>query len=104
MRVNPGAGPVVMLEAHCDEIGFIVQYIDDDGLLTLSPLGGVTIPLVAGERIVLLGPKGAVNGVFAVRPIHLMTQKERENCAPTRLDQIQVDIGASSKEKLLPKL
>ena len=101
MRVNPDCRQVVMLEAHCDEIGFIVQYIDDDGLISLSPLGGVTVPLVAGERIVLLGPNGPVNGVFAVRPIHLMSAEEREKCAPSKLDQIQVDIGARSREDAL---
>lgn len=100
-QINPSCPQVAMLEAHCDEIGFIVQYIDEDGLLSLSPLGGVTIPLVAGERVVLLGPKGPVNGVFAVRPIHLMTAKEREKCAPTKLNQIQVDIGATSREDAL---
>lgn len=101
MRVNPSCKQVLMLEAHCDEIGFIVQYIDDDGLIYLSPLGGVTVPLVAGERVILLGPKGPVNGVFSVRPIHLMTAKEREKCAPTKLDQIKVDIGAGSREDAL---
>lgn len=33
-----------MIEGHCDEIGFMVQYIDDDGFLYMCPLGGVTIP------------------------------------------------------------
>ena len=100
-RINPGAPLKVMLEAHCDEIGFIVQYIDEDGFLYMSALGGVTVPLVAAERLVLLGKQGPVYGVFGVRPPHLMTAKEREHVAPSSLKNITVDIGAKSREDAL---
>ena len=95
--VNEGAPVKVMLEAHCDEIGFLVSYIDDQGFLYLIPNGGVTIPTVAGERVVIQGRNGPVNGVFGVRPPHLMGPKERDNVAPKDLADAPVDIGASSK-------
>lgn len=100
-RINAGAPIRVMLEGHCDEIGFIVQYIDDDGFLYVSQLGGVTAPSVASERIVLLGPKGPVYGVFGLRPPHLLSAKERDSAAPARLQDIAVDIGAKSREDAL---
>ena len=95
--VNEGAPVKVMLEAHCDEIGFLVSYIDDQGFLYLIPNGGVTIPTVAGERVVIQGRNGPVNGVFGVRPPHLMGPTERDNVAPKDLADAPVDIGASSK-------
>ncbi|MBQ9431224.1 MAG: M42 family peptidase [Kiritimatiellae bacterium] len=97
-RVNAGAPVKVMLEGHCDEIGFIVHYIDDDGFLYVSALGGVTVPLVAAERILIKGINGPVNGVFGVRPPHLMNAEERKKVAPTELKSIKVDIGATSRE------
>jgi putative aminopeptidase FrvX len=100
-RVNAGAPLRVMLEGHCDEIGFLVQYIDDDGFLYMTALGGVTVPTVASERIVLLGKKGPVYGVFGVRPPHLLSAAEREHVAPTQFQDIAVDIGASSREDAL---
>ena len=99
--LNPDAPLRVMIEGHCDEIGFMVQYIDDDGFLYMCPLGGVTIPLLAAERIVIRGKNGPVCGVFGVRPPHLMSAKDREKVAPQELKDIAVDIGAKSREDAL---
>ncbi len=97
--LNEGAPLKVMLEAHCDEIGFLVSYIDEQGFVYLIPNGGVTVPTVLGERIVIKGKQGLVNGVFGVRPPHLMSAKERDNVAPKELSEVPVDIGASSREE-----
>ena len=99
--MNPGAPLRVMIEGHCDEIGFMVQYVDDKGFLTMCAVGGVTVPLLAGERIVIQGRKGPVNGVFGVRPPHLMKQEDRAKVAPQALEDIVVDIGASNKAEAL---
>lgn len=95
--LDRGAKRTLMLEGHCDEIGFMVQYIDDDGFLYLSTLGGVTVPTVASERVVIAGAKGPVNGVFGVRPPHLLTARERANIAPEDLSKIACDIGARNR-------
>ena len=39
-RENTGSRPVVMLDAHSDEVGFIVQAIKPNGCLRFLPLGG----------------------------------------------------------------
>lgn len=99
--LNPDAPVRVMLEGHCDEIGFIVQYIDEDGFLYMAALGGVTVPTVASERVVIQGRDGPVNGVFGCRPPHLMTAEERRKVAPAELRDIAVDIGAKDREEAL---
>lgn len=95
--LNESAPVKVMLEAHCDEIGFLVSYIDDKGFLWLIPNGGVTAQTVLGERVVILGKNGPVYGVFGVRPPHLMSASQRDNLAPKEVTDLPVDIGASSK-------
>lgn len=101
--MNPGADVRVMLAGHCDEIGLMVQHIDDKGYLTMSMLGGITVGLLQGERILIQGRKGPIPGVIGVKPIHLMTEEERK--APvTLLHELWVDIGAKSRkdaEKLI---
>lgn len=97
--LDRGAKRTVMIEGHCDEIGFLVQYIDDDGFVYLSALGGVTVPLCAAERIVIAGRKGPVNGVIGMRPPHLMNAQERKQVAKDELRQMPCDIGASSKKE-----
>ena len=99
--LNPDAPLRVMIEGHCDEIGFMVQYIDDDGFLYMCPLGGVTVPTLAAERIIIQGKSGPVFGVFGVRPHHLMSTKDREKVAPQEFKDIAVDIGAKSRADAL---
>jgi len=95
--LNPGADCRVMLAGHCDEIGLMLQYIDDDGYIYISAVGGVNVRLLQGERIVIQGRNGPVRGVIGVKPIHLMTEKEREAAAP-KIHELWVDIGARNRK------
>ncbi|MDP6630944.1 MAG: M42 family metallopeptidase [Kiritimatiellia bacterium] len=95
--MNPGATVRVMLAGHCDEIGLMVQYISDKGLLTMSALGGVNVPLLQGERIIIHTAKGPVPGVVGVMPIHMIEPKDREKAA-TKIHDLWVDIGAKSRK------
>lgn len=97
VSLNASAPTRVMLEAHCDEIGFLVQYIDENGFLYMIANGGVTVPTVAGERIVIQGREGPVNGVFGVRPPHVLSAAEKDKVAPKDLSEIAVDIGAKNR-------
>ena len=99
--VNPEAPTRIMIEGHCDEIGLMVQYVDENGYLYMTAIGGLTVQLLAGERIVIQGPKGPVHGVFGVRPPHLMKTEEKDKVAPRDLDELCVDIGACSREEAL---
>lgn len=95
--LNPGADIRVMLAGHCDEIGLMVQYIDDEGYLYVSALGGVTVTLLQGERLIIQGPKGPVPGVIGVKPIHLMTAEERKKPVD-KIHELWVDIGAKNRK------
>lgn len=94
--VNPGAKCRVMLSGHCDELGLMVMHIDEKGFLYISSVGGVYVPLLQGERIIIHSAKGPVPGVIGVKPVHLMDAKERES-AVTKMHELWVDIGAKDK-------
>jgi len=95
--LNPGADVRVMLAGHCDEIGLMIQHIDDKGFLYISALGGVTVPLLQGERLLIQGNKGPVPGVIGVKPIHLMTEEERK-ASVGKIHELWVDIGARNRK------
>ena len=59
-EINPGGSPTIMLDGHIDEIGLIVQYIDDDGYVYPSPIGGWDPQVLVGQRIRFLGRGGDV--------------------------------------------
>ena len=52
--LDRGAKRTVMIEGHCDEIGFIGQYIDDDGFVYVQALGGVTGGLAVAFETTLI--------------------------------------------------
>ena len=49
--LNEGKSPKVMLAGHIDEVGFMVKYIDKEGFLYFSSIGGIDLHLVPGQRI-----------------------------------------------------
>ena len=85
----------VMLAAHMDEVGFIVTFVSDNGLLHIDCVGGVDPRCVVSKRV-FVGEK-AVPGVIGVKAIHLMSAADRKK-APD-YDNIFIDIGAKSKEE-----
>lgn len=95
--VDRGAGKLVMMEAHGDEIGFQVQYIDNDGFVYLQPIGGINVQLCPAERVVINGRNGFVNGVLGNRPPHL--RKAGEKAEIDDLRNLPCDIGASNREE-----
>ena len=93
-EVNPGGFPTIMLDGHIDEIGVIVTYIDDDGFVYFSCIGGWDAQVLPGQRIRLLGRNGDVLGVIGKKPIHLMKPPEREQAS--RITELWIDIGAAN--------
>src|SRR5688500_11703236 len=50
-EVNAGGSTTIMLDGHIDEIGVIVQDIDDDGYLYISPICGWDPQVLVGQRV-----------------------------------------------------
>jgi endoglucanase len=95
--LNPAGKPRVMLAAHCDELGFLVRYIDERGFLYFSPIGGFDPSTLPGERVYVHTPTGPILGVLGRKPIHLMESKERSH-AP-ELAELWIDIGVENKSE-----
>lgn len=90
----------VMLEAHCDEIGMIVQHITDDGFVFVNKLGGSDSTIARAKRVFIHSRNGIVAGVVGNTAIHLQEKKNGGGKQPEWKD-IYVDIGAKDKEEAL---
>ena len=97
--LNASACPRVMLAGHCDQIGFMVQYLTEEGFIHFSAIGGIDAGVVPGERVVLHGKRGPVPGVIGRKPIHLQTPEERKG-EKFELHKLWIDIGAGSKDEV----
>jgi endoglucanase len=101
-EVNPGGSPTIMLDGHIDEIGVIVQYVDDDGYVYIAPIGGWDPQVLVGQRIRFLGNDGDVIGVVGKKPIHLMKTEDREHAS--KFTDLWVDIGSSKRAETEARL
>jgi len=88
----------VMLEAHCDEIGMVIQHIDDKGFLYLNRIGGSDPAIARAKKVSIHTIKGVVRGLIGNTAIHL---QDKDNNKPPSWKDVFVDIGASSKEEAL---
>jgi endoglucanase len=88
----------VMLEAHADEIGYIIKHIDDKGFLRIDRVGGSDAATGRGRRVHILGDKGIVSGIIGNTAIHLRRDELGSEKAPAVHD-LWVDIGASSAKE-----
>lgn len=92
--------PRVMLDAHSDEVGFMVQSINSNGTLKFLPLGGWNPQVVSAQPVAIRNTKGRwIKGVVASKPTHFMTPEEQK--APASLNAMVLDVGAVSKQEVL---
>ena len=83
----------VCLNAHMDEVGFIITDITDEGYLRFSTVGGID-QRVCLDRVVKIND---VKGVIGDKALHQL-KPEEEKVSPS-FDKLLIDIGATSKEE-----
>jgi endoglucanase len=96
---NAGAPLRVMLAGHCDQIGLILQHVDDDGFLYVQPIGGWDAQVLIGQRMTVWTENGPVCGVIARKAIHLLDEDQRKQVP--KIKDLWIDIGATDKADAL---
>lgn len=87
--------PLLLLDAHIDEIGMMVTYIDDNGFIKVSSCGGVDRRLLAAQEVTIHGKKDVL-GIVGSKPPHL--EKGDDAKKIPQIDEIFIDVGMG-KEK-----
>lgn len=85
----------LMAAAHMDEIGFMVQHIDDKGFIRFCPLGGFDPKTLSSQRVLIHGKKD-VMGVMGGKAAHLMSAAEKK--VNPQLKDYYIDTGMEKKE------
>ncbi len=85
----------IMFAAHMDEVGMIVNYINDDGTLKISPVGGLDAEVVIGRSVIV--SKNNMKGVIGSKAVHNLSSEEKKSSP--KFDNLYVDIGSQSKEE-----
>jgi len=83
----------VMVSAHMDEVGLMVTYAEDSGLLRFVTVGNIDVRVLPAKRV-LVG-RERTPGVIAVKPVHKTTAEERGRAFS--IEQLAIDVGATTK-------
>jgi len=87
----------IMVSAHMDEVGFIVTYIEENGLIRFASVGGINSEILLGNRVTI--GQNNVLGIIGNKPKHLLDNNEENRVA--KFDKMFIDIGTTTKEETL---
>lgn len=88
-------GERILLDAHMDEVGFMVNHIDREGFLRISSLGGIDKRILPGALVQFQADNATkIKGVIGSVPPHISFSQDRDK-AP-EISELFVDIGAAS--------
>lgn len=87
------ANKIVQLDAHMDEVGFIITGIGEDGFLRFDTIGGIDSRVLFGHHVRI----GAQKGVIGGKAGHQCCADETKKVPSA--DSLRIDIGADSKEE-----
>ncbi len=92
--------PTVMLDAHSDEVGFMIQSINTNGTLKFIPIGGWNPQAISAHAVNIRNTKNKwVRGIVASKSTHFLTPEERK--LPASLSRMVIDVGATSKKEVM---
>lgn len=86
----------VMLDAHMDEVGFMIVAEDGEGIYRFETVGGIDARHLLGRQVFV--GKERTPGVIGGKPIHLMDAGERLRKVP--VDGLRIDLGLTGKAKI----
>lgn len=88
-------GPELLVAAHTDEIGFVVRYVDDEGFVRVSPLGGWNPEVLRAARVRVHADGGdePVDGVVGAVPAHVRDTESEQD-----VTDVAIDLGMDGEE------
>ncbi len=97
-RKGSSDSPRIMLAAHMDEVGLMVQSITAGGMLKFIALGGWWAHTLLAKRVRIRTRSGEeIPGVIGAKPPHFLSEAEREKLV--KIEDMFIDVGAGSAEE-----
>lgn len=86
------SGKRLAINAHMDEIGFVVTHIEEEGFLRIHPIGGHDPRNMVAQRVLVAGEEDLIGILYPGRkPTHLQDPADREKCP--KIPEFFVDLG-----------
>lgn len=98
---NAQCAPKIAFVAHMDQIGMIVTYVEDSGLIRFATIGGIDTQLLKGRMIQIIHKDTIIYGVVGSIPVHMRKDNDRKELD---INELWIDIGTKSKNETLSKV
>ena len=99
-----GKKPVIMLDAHTDECGLMVQSIRDNGLLNFVTLGSVHVTNLPAHAVTVRTGEGRkIKGIVTSKPVHFIRGTKADS-NDLSVEELAIDVGAGSKQEVMDVL
>lgn len=93
--------PLILVDAHSDEVGFIVQAIKPNGTMTFLPLGGWSGDTIPSSKVRIRNREGQyISGIVAARPPHFATAATN---TPPQIANMVIDVGSTSRQETMER-
>ncbi len=96
--INPNSDYKVVIEAHVDEVSFIIHYITDSGMIYLKKNGGADHQIAPSKRVKIHTKNGLVDGVFGWPAVHTREKESSSKETGPTLENIFIDCGINKEE------
>ena len=83
----------LMLDAHIDQIGMIVTYIDERGFLKVGACGGLDMRIMLAQSVTVHGSK-KISGVICTLPPHVSSDHSKV----PEVGELAIDIGMTREQ------
>lgn len=84
----------ILLDAHIDQIGFVITEVLEGGFLRMAPVGGVDERVASSQPVIVRGKKDYI-GVISSVPPHLSDDKKLSKC-----EDLFIDLGLSESAEI----
>jgi len=89
----------IMIDAHSDEIGFIIGNVDKWGKISVRYIGGGDSSILSARNLWVLTKKGIINAIVDRKHSHMVYDEDDENIYTP--PDAEVDIGTKDRDKIL---
>lgn len=95
VRKSKSSRGKVMVEAHIDEVGLIVNEVGENGFVYFQEVAGVDVRTLLAQEVVIHG-REEVFGVIGAKPPHILKGAEKDK--PVDFDHLYIDTGYTTEE------
>ena len=100
VKCRDARGPVMMVAAHMDEVGFMVESIDDNGFIRVRPVGSWWSHMVLGQwYTIVTKEKKEYPALMGSMATHGLPEEIRSKTVS--MEDVYLDLGVKDREEVL---